>query len=453
VSLRFGTDGIRGPASELTGALVTALGQAAASVLGAGPFVIGRDTRESGPRLEAALAAGLRSGGASVEPLGVVPTPVVAWVSATRDRPGAMISASHNAFADNGIKFFAAGGRKLSDALEAELEAALDEALATARSGPAPASSARAPADDAAARLSSSDLAGYRSAVASSIEGRTLSGLTVVIDCSNGAATTTAPEVLRSLGASVTVIHASPDGRNINDGCGSTSPGDLQAAVIEHRAEVGLAFDGDADRVVAVDEQGAVVDGDHLIAMCAIDRHARGQLRHDGVVVTVMTNLGFRLAMAERGIQVVETPVGDRAVLDALDQRGLVLGGEQSGHVIFRELATTGDGLLTGVQLLDLIVRSGRHLSALAADAMTRLPQVLRAVTVEADGAELVAAIAAEIDAVTADLGGWGRVLVRPSGTEPVVRVMVEAPDEAEATAAADHLVAALNRATARYEG
>jgi phosphoglucosamine mutase len=216
--------------------------------------------------------------------------------------------------------------------------------------------------------------------------------------------------------------------------------------VVDAGAAVGLAFDGDADRVVAVDERGAVVDGDHLIAMCAIDRHARGQLRHGAVVVTVMTNLGFRLAMAERDIEVVETPVGDRAVLDALDDRDLVLGGEQSGHIIFRELATTGDGLLTGVQLLDLLVRSGRPLSALAADAMTRLPQVLRSVEVTERDPGLVPAIDDDIRAVTEELGPRGRVLVRPSGTEPVVRVMVEAPDEAQAVAAADRLVAALER-------
>ncbi len=452
MSLRFGTDGVRGPAHELTDQLVAALGSAAAAVLGRGPFVIGRDTRESGPRLERALAAGLARAGAQVEALGVVPTPAVAHVCATRSVPGAVISASHNAFGDNGIKFFAAGGLKLQDAVEASLEAELDRIVAGADLS-ADGSAGRAePVVDADqdAERAAADRSAYAEAVIASTGGRRLDGLAVVIDCANGSSSFVAPEVLARLGARVEVIHAQPDGRNINQGCGSTHPGDLQDAVVAGGAAVGLAFDGDADRVVAVDELGQVVDGDHLLALCALDLRGRGQLDHDAVVVTVMTNLGFRLAMAERGIEVVETQVGDRYVLEALEARGLALGGEQSGHVIFRRLATTGDGLLTGVQLLDLLARSGRPLSELAAEAMTRLPQVLVNVTVDrvGQGADLVAGLAPEIAALEAELGADGRVLVRPSGTEPLVRVMVEAVDAQAAERGADRLVEALHRST-----
>jgi phosphoglucosamine mutase len=444
MTLRFGTDGVRGHAAELTDELVTALGRAAATVLGTDRFLVGRDTRESGPRLEAALVAGLTLGGAAAEVLGVVPTPTVAWVGAADDVPGAMISASHNPYADNGIKFFAPGGRKLSDAVEGRLERELDRVLSTAATDEPP-----VPGDHVVAPgAGRADLERYASAVVGSIEGRRLDGLHVVIDCANGSASTVAPSVLTRLGATVEVLHAEPDGRNINQHCGSTHPEALQAAVVASGAAVGLAFDGDADRVLAVDEHGTLVDGDHVIALCAIDLRDRGQLTDDTVVVTVMTNLGFRLAMAARGIEVVETNVGDRYVLEALAERNLALGGEQSGHVIFRRMATTGDGLLTGVQLLDLLMRAERPLSALAAEAMTRLPQVLVNVRVPHRDPGLVDAIGPEIAAVEAELGDTGRVLVRPSGTEPLVRVMVEAADETQARAMADRLVAAVGRAT-----
>src|SRR4051812_46739339 len=414
MSLRFGTDGVRGPAEELTDELVSALGRAAASVLGAGVdgsgFVIGRDPRSSGPRIEAALARGLTAGGAVVEVLGVVPTPTIAWVCADRDVPGAVISASHNPFGDNGIKFFAAGGVKLTDAVEADLEAELDRVLADSSTAAAAEPGATSAADPTAAI---DDIERWCRSLMASLEGRRLDGLHVVIDCANGSSSAIAPDVLRRLGAVVDVLHAEPDGRNINDRCGSTHPDDLQRAVVASGASVGLAFDGDADRVLAVDERGELVDGDHLIALCALDLRARGQLTDDAVVVTVMTNLGFRLAMVEHGIEVVETQVGDRYVLEALDKRGLALGGEQSGHVIFRRLATTGDGLLTGVQLLDLLARAGRPLSELAAEAMTRLPQVLVGVRVAHKDPRLVELLAPDIAAVEAELGERGRVLVR----------------------------------------
>jgi phosphoglucosamine mutase len=267
-----------------------------------------------------------------------------------------------------------------------------------------------------------------------------------VVDCAHGAATAVAPEVLAGLGVDVEVIHAEPDGTNINDGCGSTNPDELARTVVVRGADLGIAFDGDADRVVMVDGTGALVDGDHIIALCAIDRHDRGVLAGDSVVVTVMTNLGFRLAMEKRGIHVVETAVGDRYVLEALEAGGLALGGEQSGHVIFRDLATTGDGLLTAIQTLDVVVRSGRSLADLAAGAMTRLPQVLVSVRVPDRDPALVDRLAPTIAAVEARLGAEGRILVRPSGTEPVVRVMAEAPTQADAQAAVDDLVAALAR-------
>jgi phosphoglucosamine mutase len=284
--------------------------------------------------------------------------------------------------------------------------------------------------------------------VVESIEGRDLTGLRIVIDCANGSAVTIAPHVLRRLGADVMVIYADPNGTNINEGCGSTHPDDLQQTVLDHRADVGLAFDGDADRVLAVDHHGSVVDGDQIIAICALDLHARGQLRNETVVVTVMTNLGFRRAMTERGIRVEETAVGDRFVLDALETGNHTIGGEQSGHVIFPDLATTGDGLLTGVQLLDVIARNGRPLQELAA-VMARFPQVLRNVRIGAGSSvtELDARLAGDLSAARDTLGDDGRVLVRRSGTEPLVRVMVEAATTEQAEAVADRLAAAVTAA------
>jgi phosphoglucosamine mutase len=255
--------------------------------------------------------------------------------------------------------------------------------------------------------------------------------------------------VLQALGADVTVLHAQPDGTNINAGCGSTYPGDLQQAVPQRRAHLGLAFDGDADRVLAVDADGQLVDGDHIIGICAVDRRERSLLPDDTVVVTVMTNLGFRLGMQEHGLKVIETNVGDRHVLEAMEAGGWALGGEQSGHVIFRDLATTGDGLLTGLQLLDVVARTGRSLADLAADTMTRLPQVLVNVSVAERRPDITDLVAAELAAAEAELGDRGRVLIRPSGTEPLVRVMVEAPTHDQAQAVADRLAEAVGAASA----
>ncbi|MDP9387574.1 MAG: phosphoglucosamine mutase, partial [Actinomycetota bacterium] len=382
--LRFGTDGIRGVANgDLTPELALALGRAAVRVLGDGPFVVGRDTRRSGSMLQAAFSAGAASEGADVVDLGVLPTPGVAFVGAVRRVPGAVVSASHNPFPDNGVKLFAAGGRKLSDAEEADLESELEVVVAGDGGRPTGTGVGALVADPGA-----SD--GYVDHLVGALEGRSLEGLSVVLDCGHGAAWAVAPEVVRAAGARVAaVMGAAPDGTNINAGCGSTDLRPLQAAVAEHGADVGLAFDGDADRVLAVDGAGGVVDGDHILALCALDLQRRGRLRGGTVVVTVMTNLGFRRAMEAAGIAVHETPVGDRHVLAALDGGGWSLGGEQSGHLVFRDLATTGDGILTGVQLLDLVARRGRPLAELAGEAMTRLPQVLHNVRVAQAGGDV----------------------------------------------------------------
>ena len=439
MALKFGTDGVRGAANtELTPELALSLGRAAARVLG-GPFVVGTDTRRSGPLIQAAFTAGLAGEGVDVALLGVVPTPAVAYVAADRGWAGAVISASHNPFGDNGIKLFAPGGRKLAVEVEARVEAELRALHGHAVVGPSGAAVG-------VIRPDREDVERYLDHVVATLEPDALRGLRLVLDCANGAASGVAAAVFERLGAEVVLLHAEPDGLNINDGCGATHPEVLRTVVVAEGADAGLAFDGDADRCIAVDATGAIVDGDHVIAICAIDRRSRGLLASDTVVVTVMANLGFKLAMADRGIRVVETPVGDRAVLEALDAGGFALGGEQSGHVIFRDLATTGDGLLTGVQLASVMARREQPLAVLASEAMEQLPQVLRNVRVPAP-AGLLELLAPEIAAVEADLGDRGRVLVRASGTEPLLRVMVEAPTRAEAEACAQRLVAAAEQA------
>ena len=442
-SLTFGTDGVRGVANtELTPELVLSLGRAAARVLGTGPWLVGRDTRISGPYLGAALAAGLAAEGASVVDIGVLPTPAVAAACESRGLPGAMISASHNPFADNGVKLFATGGRKLTDDVEARIEALLREEPSGAVAG----ADVGSIASDAAGAL-----AAYEDRLVGALEGRTLDGLRVVLDCANGSASTVAGDIFGRVGADVTVLHASPDGVNINDRCGSTHPESLQEAVRKAGGgAIGFAFDGDADRVLAVAEDGSLVDGDQMLALTAVDLRDRGLLERNAVVVTVMSNLGFKQAMQAAGIDVVETKVGDRYVLEALAEGGYSLGGEQSGHIIHAARASTGDGVLTGLLLADLVQRAGRPLSELAASAMRKLPQVLVNVRVPSpkrvgDDADVASAVAA----VQARLGADGRVLLRPSGTEPLVRVMVEAPTAETAQQAADELAEAVTRALA----
>ena len=447
--MRFGTDGIRGVANvDLTPEIALAVGRSAARVLG-DRFVVGRDPRRSGPMLEAALVAGLTAEGVDPVLLGVVPTPTVAFASRLLDVPGAVISASHNPFADNGIKFFAAGGRKLPDALEAAVESDL-----AARLDGTTVASGREGAAVGTAGEGTDLIDAYVEHVVATVDGTDgLGGMEIVVDCSNGAASELGPRILRALGAVVTVINASPDGTNINAGCGSTDPAQLQAEVVARGAAAGLAFDGDADRVIAVDERGALVDGDQILAVCAIDMAARGALVGNTFAITVMSNLGLRRAMAERGLALVETPVGDRHVWAAMEEHGLALGGEQSGHVIFAEHAETGDGILTGVLLLDAVNRSGASLSELAG-VVTRFPQVLLNVRVgDRAGLDGADAFWAEVRAVEAELGDAGRVLVRPSGTEPVVRVMVEAATDEQATELADRLATALAGALGAGDG
>ena len=434
--MKFGTDGVRGVAGlDLTTEFAHRLARAAARVLApaesAGPamVVIGGDTRESTPGFVAALAAGFAAEGLTVEDLGVVPTPVVAYEAQRLGALGAMVSASHNPYRDNGIKLFAAGGSKLNDDLQTRIEHELEAIASMPAPPPAPSS---ALVDSSASRVA------YRGHVLAQLEERRLDSLRVVLDTAHGAAYDVGPEVLRAAGASVEVLHAAPDGRNINDGCGATDPASLARAVVGSGADLGVALDGDADRLIAVDQRGRIIDGDHIIAICAGDLRERGRLRDDTVVVTVMSNLGFRLAMERDGIHVVETPVGDRYVLEALNVGGFSLGGEQSGHVIFADAATTGDGLLTAVVLLDIVARRG-PLAGLADAAMTSLPQVLVNVPLAQRLPDAAQRLADAIEPIERQLGDHGRVLVRSSGTEPLLRIMVEAEtsEQAEVAAAA----------------
>ncbi len=445
----FGTDGVRGVANvDLTAELALDLAVAAAHVLvehrEAGTSnerrdrplaVVGRDPRRSGEFLEAAVVAGLASAGVDVLRLGVLPTPGVAYLTGhVAADLGVMISASHNPMPDNGIKFFTRDGFKLPDGLEDEIEARLREPW-------------ERPTGDGVGRVSAATalVDRYVEHLAAAVPHR-LDGLRVVVDCAHGAAYDVAPRALRAAGADVVVIAGEPDGVNINDGVGSTHPEVLQKAVIAERADAGIAHDGDADRCLAVDGTGNLVDGDQILAVCALALQDAGRLANDTVVTTVMTNLGFKHAMAARGVKVVETPVGDRYVLEEMRRGGFTLGGEQSGHLVFLEHATTGDGVLTALQLLGTVAGSRRPLADLAA-TMTRLPQVLVNVRVGDKVAAMHAAGTAEaVAAAERDLDGEGRVLVRPSGTEPVVRVMVEAGSAERAREVAERIAGVLER-------
>jgi phosphoglucosamine mutase len=432
---RFGTDGVRGVANtELTAEHVLRLGRAAAKVLASPSVLIGQDTRRSSPMIVAALAAGFASEGVDVVSAGVLPTPALAWIAAQQGVAAAMVTASHNPFPDNGVKLFAAGGRKLPD----DVEGRVDQELATLG---AP---SRAGIEVGSISMDHTLAARY---VGHFVERYTdtLAGLRVVADCANGAISGVAPVVLRALGADVVAINDQPDGCNINDHCGATHPSAAAEGVLAHGADAGLAFDGDGDRVMVIDRAGNVIDGDRLMAVLAPAMKAAGRLRGDAVVVTVMTNLGFRRAMGTSGIRVVETAVGDRYVLEALEREQLSLGGEQSGHIILPELSTTGDGLLAGVELLRTVRESGHELADVAAEAMVSYPQVLVNVRMARPRQDVAALVADEIAAVEGSFGGDGRVLIRPSGTEPVVRVMVEAPSAAQARRTADHLAAVIH--------
>ena len=437
--LRFGTDGVRGVAlTELTEQYVVDLGYAAASVLSLKHVVIGRDTRESGLVLQTALARGFAAGGATVELLGVTPTPAIAFAAAQRGCAGAAVTASHNPYADNGVKIFGIGGIKLTDDQERMIETAMAEIGAKSADAQSSVESVAAITDSVAA------INDYRNSVLSLVPSRAFADIRIVVDCANGAMSDVAPYVLAQLGATVIAIHCEPNGKNINAECGATYPKIIGEAVRLHQAAIGLAFDGDGDRVIGVDHVGNIVDGDHLLALAAIDMHERKVLDGNGVVVTVMTNAGFHEAMAKHGISVVTTPVGDRSVLIALDENNYSLGGEQSGHIIYRKDATTGDGLLAGVRLVDLVRRKNVTLQKLAQDAMTSLPQVLINVRVESVASDLATQFAQEIAAAERDLNGVGRVLLRASGTEPLVRVMVEAQFEETANSVAQRLAASV---------
>ncbi len=442
----FGTDGVRGLANGevITADLALQLAQAAARVLTRGRHadelraagkrptaVLARDPRVSGEFISAAVAAGLASSGIDVLDAGVIPTPAAAYlVGAVGADFGVMVSASHNPAPDNGIKFFALGGSKLPDEVEDRIEEAMGEPKLTPTGG-----------DVGRIRRFSDAEDRYIIHLLGSLDVR-LDGLHVVIDAANGAAAAVSPQAFTDAGAKVTVIGNDPDGMNINDGVGSTHLGPLRAAVLEHGADLGIAHDGDADRCLAIDAAGEIVDGDRMMAILAISLRDRGMLKDDTLVATVMSNLGLRVAMAEQGITMIETRVGDRYVLEALTEHQLSLGGEQSGHIIFTTHATTGDGILTGLQLAAELRRTGKTLDELTS-VMTVYPQVLVNVRgVDHHGLESDATIAAAVSDAEHRLGDAGRVLLRPSGTEPLVRVMVEAENAAVAEEVSEALAA-----------
>ena len=434
----FGTDGVRGIANrDLTVSFALSLAQAAASVLGEKArldgrrpiAVIGRDPRISGEYLAAAVAAGLASSGVDVFDAGVVPTPATAFLTADIQADfGVMISASHNPAPDNGIKFFAFGGHKLADEVEDQIEAALSNPPLSPIGAAVGRVQRFADAEDR-----------YIVHLLGSIS-NSLQGLKIVIDCAHGAASAISPQVFADSGAEVIVIGNDPDGLNINSGFGSTSMSALQAAVLEHNADMGFAHDGDADRALAVDATGAIVDGDQLMAILALALKAKGELARNTLVATVMSNLGLRIAMKAAGIDMIETKVGDRYVLEQIREGGFTLGGEQSGHIIFSRFATTGDGILTGLMIASEVKRTGKSLQELAAQMRT-YPQVLINIKgVDKSRVETDQGLQEIVRQAEAELGGSGRVLLRASGTENLVRVMVEAADEGTAHSWADRI-------------
>ncbi|MFF7071356.1 phosphoglucosamine mutase [Streptomyces pseudovenezuelae] len=446
----FGTDGVRGVANaDLTAEMALGLSVAAAHVLAeAGTFqghrptaVVGRDPRASGEFLEAAVIAGLASAGVDVLRVGVLPTPAVAYLTGVLGADlGVMLSASHNAMPDNGVKFLARGGHKLDDELEERIEAVYEE-----HKGGEP---WERPTGGGVGRVSEYT-EGFDKYVAHLIAvlPNRLDGLKIVLDEAHGAAARVSPEAFSRAGAEVITIGAQPDGLNINDGCGSTHLGPLKAAVVEHGAHFGIAHDGDADRCLAVDHTGEEVDGDQIMAVLALAMKERSALRSDTVVATVMSNLGFKLAMEREGLRLVQTAVGDRYVLEEMKEHGYALGGEQSGHVIILDHATTGDGTLTGLMLAARVAESGRSLKDLAS-VMERLPQVLINVPdVDRSRVSTSGELAAAVAEAERELGATGRVLLRPSGTEPLVRVMVEAADIDQARTVAGRLADAVKSA------
>jgi phosphoglucosamine mutase len=447
--LTFGTDGVRGEfGKELTESYAANLAEVAAKVLQCKKVVIGRDTRESGSALERAIVEALTRIGVEVQLMGVAPTPAIAFAAHKHGVVAIAITASHNLFQDNGIKIFAAGGLKLSDDQQASIEREMIARDSAAHDG------ARTKSD-ASNKVASDNkklvaerpeyLQEYCDWLVDLAPRDAFEKLHVALDCANGAFSYVASEVFSKLGATVTTVNATPDGRNINLQCGATHPSALVEVVKSVGANFGVAFDGDGDRLIAVDDKGQIVDGDHLLAISALNMKTQGTLRGNKVVVTVMTNIGFHKAMKSAGIEVLTTPVGDRSVLLALEENSLSLGGEQSGHIIYRDFATTGDGLLAAIKLAAVVVESKKTLNEVAVNAMTSFPQVLINLRIAKRVEGVDSIFRSEIEAAEKALGESGRVLVRASGTEPMVRVMVEAPQQEVAEQVAATLADAIS--------
>jgi phosphoglucosamine mutase len=456
--LTFGTDGVRGEfGKELTETYAANLAEVAAQILQCKKVVIGRDTRESGSALENAIAEALTRIGVEVQLMGVAPTPAIAFAAHKHGVVAIAITASHNLFQDNGIKIFAAGGLKLSDDQQASIEREMIARDTAVRDGVATNSQIVDEISSGGEKLVAKRLnlrpellQEYCDWIVDLVPRDAFKNLHVALDCANGAFSYVAPEVFSKLGATVTTVNATPDGQNINLQCGATHPSALVEVVKNVGANFGVAFDGDGDRLIAVDNKGQIVDGDHLLAISALNMKTQGTLRGNKVVVTVMTNIGFHEAMKRAGIEVLTTPVGDRSVLLALEENSLSLGGEQSGHIIYQDFATTGDGLLAAIKLATVVMESKKTLNEVAVNAMTSFPQVLINLRIAKRVEGVDSIFRSEIEAAEKALGESGRVLVRASGTEPMVRVMVEAPQQevAEQVAAtlADAISARLGR-------
>ena len=440
--LTFGTDGVRGEfGKELTESYAANLAEVAAKVLQCKKVVIGRDTRESGSALEKAIAEALTRIGVEVQLMGVAPTPAIAFAARKHSVAAIAITASHNLYKDNGIKIFAAGGLKLSDDQQTSIEREMIARDTAVRDGAATSNQVFVETLNSRSEL----LQQYCDWIVGLAPRDAFKNLHVALDCANGAFSYVAPEVFSKLGATVTTVNATPNGQNINLQCGATHPSSLIEVVKNVGAHFGVAFDGDGDRLIAVDDKGQIVDGDHLLAISALDMKTQGTLRGNKVVVTVMTNIGFHKAMKNAGIEVLTTPVGDRSILLALEEHSLSLGGEQSGHIIYRDFATTGDGLLAAIKLGAFVEESKKSLSEIAVRAMTSFPQVLINLRVAKRVESVDSIFESEIAAAEKTLGDSGRVLVRASGTEPMVRVMVEAPQQEVAEQVAATLADAIS--------
>ena len=433
MNLIFGTDGIRGRVGrDIDEIKVLSLGIASSKYLNTTKIFLGRDTRESSLGLAKALKEGFTRGGLEVVSLGIAPTPEIAHIAKVENGGGAVISASHNSWVDNGVKLFGSGGLKISDSVQDLIQIDWENEQQKKH---------------VVGELELEDENDERwiKSVISSAEPGCFSGLKIVLDCANGATVNKASVIFKELGATVVEVSSNPDGRNINDNCGSNNPENLREKVLSSSAHIGFAFDGDGDRVIAASSDGSILDGDYLLFICSEDRFDRGLLKNSSVVITPMANLGMREAFYNLGIPLHEVSVGDRNILQALEENNWLIGGEQSGHIIFRDLSTTGDGVLTSVQTLLALLRKHRS-SVEASTVFSKVPQVLINVFVENDAEKIVEEIKDEVNVASMELGKGGRVLVRPSGTEPLVRVMVETRDSALASSIAEHLSEIIKR-------